>query len=538
MHSALAKQEPHTAADRGHRRACEGASYAGRIAEAPRGDRDFGYDPIFHPPLEENFRRDVARRKEPGQPPWGGAGGTRGPNEPDQTGLKQQAPSDRGARPLPRGNSQAVSSVLPQTRKVSGASRSVKQEGSMSVNKWIVGSIGVVGLCAGLFSAPLSPSSGGGSLNQVFTPPFFTVCGKTYRADYLGIELDIVGDVNGDGRDDVLIGSLVNLCVLISGRDGTTLRVIEDPRVLKTQYFGAHVAATGDVNGDGVPDMSVASESSVYGDPVIYVLDGATGNPIWAKREHGGAVHGAGDLNGDGRSDVIRLQWTANTVTAYQGDTGAVLWTRSGEDHLGLSMAVMGDVSGDGVPDIAFGESDQVVVKSGVDGATLYSIAESYGVGFGSAIAAPGDLNRDGLPDLLIGSDLFDGRAGRDSGRIDHYSGTFLVRSWEGSRSKNRLGGHLKAAGDVDCDGMGDFLATELEYGNNEPHKVLLISGRTGKVIRSILEEADGDDFGTTLAGGARFNGDRCSDFVIGAYRGSSEGAYADGKVYFYLGGQ
>ncbi len=354
----------------------------------------------------------------------------------------------------------------------------------------------------------------------------------------------VVGDINGDNRDDVLISSVgIGTCFVVSGSDGSILRTLTDPGIYWPIYsFGAFLGATGDVNGDGVPDMSVGTIAGTGGAPPVYVFDGATGGVIWSKKVLYGAAEGVGDLNGDGKSDVVIRDGNGSVIRAYRGDTGTLLWSKTGYRCYG--MAVMTDVTGDGVPDLAVGDTtggplSRVVVLSGANGAFLYHIvvpstASNY---FGSSIAAPGDLNQDGVQDLLIGDLGFDGIGGNDSGRIYQYSGTTLVRTWDGSIPVAVLGRDIEIAGDADKDGFNDFLALEQGVSTGIINRVFLFSGKTGLPLHVFDAEMVGGDFGVSLSGKANFNGDGYSDFVIGAPT-FGQGGSKVGKAYFYLGGK
>lgn len=356
----------------------------------------------------------------------------------------------------------------------------------------------------------------------------------------------VVGDVNADGRDDVLVSSAgIDTCSVVSGRDGTLLRTLVDPGIYwPVSGFGAFIAATGDVNGDGVPDMSVGTVAMAgYGAPPVYVFDGATGSVIWSRKVYYGAAEGVGDLSGDGMPDVVIRDPNGSVIRAYQGNSGTPLWTKAGYRCFGFSS--MPDVSGDGVRDLAVGDmtggpSSRVVMLSGANGALIYQIqgppisSNSFGYG----IAAPGDLDGDGAQDLLIGDYQYNGPNGAWSGRIYQYSGVTLVKTWNGSAPGTVLGRQIEIAGDADADGWADFLSLEQGVTAGIPSRVLLFSGRTGSVLHSFVEEAVGDQFGVPFSGKADFNGDRYADFVIGAPSRTEGGLTDCGKAYFYIGGK
>ncbi|HYC76380.1 MAG TPA: integrin alpha, partial [Planctomycetota bacterium] len=136
--------------------------------------------------------------------------------------------------------------------------------------------------------------------------------------------------------------------------------------------LGAAVARAGDVDADGVTDIVVGapadSGSSLFG--AVRIVSGASGAVILTipapapDQDFGASVDGAGDLNADGYADVVIGEpgFVSNGATqrgrvrAYSGVDGSVLheWIGDhGYDRLGASVAGIGDVNGDGVPDLA-----------------------------------------------------------------------------------------------------------------------------------------------------------------------------------------
>ena len=128
---------------------------------------------------------------------------------------------------------------------------------------------------------------------------------------------------------------------------------------------GSAVAAAGDVDADGVPDVIVGAPTPFDGIGRARIFSGATGAQLRLLTTSpnvlfGWAVGGLGDVDGDGSDDVIvsAIQDSsggvslAGRVTAFSGATGAVLWTRDGllpNDTIGDCFARVGDLDGDGV---------------------------------------------------------------------------------------------------------------------------------------------------------------------------------------------
>jgi hypothetical protein len=157
-------------------------------------------------------------------------------------------------------------------------------------------------------------------------------------ADALGESVAGAGDVDGDGYDDVIAGaptyevagSYRGLARIFSGRTGAVIRTLYgDPSWL---YFGAAVAGVGDLDGDGKDEVAVTSTSAASG-PLTYgsvrIFSGATGAPIYTiygdtydAFGFGIAMASLGDLNGDGREDLIV---GANEDSVYTGSARVFL---------------------------------------------------------------------------------------------------------------------------------------------------------------------------------------------------------------------
>lgn len=216
-----------------------------------------------------------------------------------------------------------------------------------------------------------------------------------------------LGDIDGDGRADVFAVTRDTAALELPDR----LRVYSSRGVLlRDQDAPVGLLALvplGDVDGDGLGDYAVVTSTSIIvtsggRTTVLYVLPlpaGAT-SPV---------ASAGGDLNGDGRPDILlatRNSAGLGSVRGYSGPTGALLFTASSDvagDGFGQSLAPAGDVDGDGFDDFLVGVPNAstslatgggaMEVRSGTSGALLYRQNGVFAAdGLGQTVGAAGGL--------------------------------------------------------------------------------------------------------------------------------------------------
>jgi len=302
-----------------------------------------------------------------------------------------------------------------------------------------------------------------------------------------------LGDLNGDGCLDCIVGSRDKNVYALSGRDGAVLWAYETGGQVHSS------PALGDLNGDGVLDCVVGSM-----DKKVYALSGRNGAVLWGYKT-GQPVESPptlGDLNGDGVLDCVVGSGDKN-VYALSGRDGGILWSCETGDMI-LSSAALGDVNEDGVLDCVVGSDDKkVYAMSGKDGAVLWAYESGDRVLSSPAL---GDLNGDGVLDCIVGSR--DNKVYALSGKDGAILWTYESGAWVLSSP---------ALGDLNGDGCLDCVVGSYDW------KVYALSGRDGAVLWAY--ETGGPVHSSPALGDV--NGDGCLDCVVGSW---------DKKVYALSG--
>ncbi len=318
-----------------------------------------------------------------------------------------------------------------------------------------------------------------------------------------GFGVAALGDVNGDGVDDLAVGAPgptpapiplpcpvapcqppapeLGRAFIFSGATGAMLsKLVPNDEFVG---FGVEIAPLGDVNGDGTPDVAIGmvafGQPSIFGK--VYGFSGATGAMLWAREEPGGKQLGSlgmrlqriADVNGDGRADLLAgaplhdvdpdpaVTLLAGEAYVLSGATGAILRTHTApspqnDDRFGMGLAALGDQNGDGIGDYAIGHpgAAAVYLHSGATGAGLGTFTGAAGSLFSFSLAGVADQNGDGL------SDLWAGAPGLHRVHLVTSTGTALTQVTDPTPGPvdGGFGWRLAAAGDLGADPAPDVL--------------------------------------------------------------------------------
>ncbi len=403
--------------------------------------------------------------------------------------------------------------------------------------------------------------------------------------DRSGVSVSNAGDVNGDGFDDLIIGSPyaapngnddVGESYIVFGKsngfggtldlaslDGTTgFRVVGSDVGGRS---GHSVSNAGDVNGDGFDDLLIGAFRARPNDKnaagksyVVFgksngftaalnlsTLDGTNGfrlDGIDAYDQSGVSVSSAGDVNGDGFDDII--------VGAYYGDPNGI------------------DVAGESY--VVFGKSSRFVAilslntLNGSNGFRIDGI--DHDDLSGRAVASAGDVNGDGFDDLLIGAVKGDPNGKYNAGecyvvfgkstdsvsslRLSGLNGTNGFQL-NGVDAGDRAGHSVSSAGDVNDDGFDDLIVGARDgdpHGKSNAGESYVVFGKSSEFVAALelsmldgtngfrLDGNDANDYsGGSVSNAGDVNGDGFDDIIVGAYRGDPNG-YSTGESYVVFG--
>jgi hypothetical protein len=414
---------------------------------------------------------------------------------------------------------------------------------------------------------------------------------------WFGWSVGTAGDVNGDGYSDLIIGAfLYDNAMANAGRvlvyHGSAAGLGDTPAWTAQgdqagAFFGRAVGTAGDVNGDGYSDVIVGApfyDNGEVDEGRVYVYHGSpaglSNSPAWIvegnqiSAEFGFKVETAGDVNGDGFSDVIvsahyfdNGQVDEGQATVYYGSpTGLSVipdWTAEGDQagaEFGRAVRSAGDVNADGYGDIAVGspvydngqrDEGRVFVYHGSAGGLSTSAdwikeGDQVNAGFGWSVDSAGDVNGDGYGDLIIGAPFYVNGQEQEGGAFVYHgsaAGLSASHAWitEGDQAVADLGWSVGTVGDLNGDGYSDVVVGVPVYDNgevNEGRAYIFTGGVSGlSTIPALVVEGDQSYawLGISVGTAGDTDGDGFSDVILGAPH-YDNGQTDEGRIYVFAG--
>lgn len=271
-----------------------------------------------------------------------------------------------------------------------------------------------------------------------------------------------IADLNADGKADIVTANYFpdNVSVLLGNGDGTFAAAVNVPVVAG----GAPQAvAIGDVNGDGKPDIVTGNFAggSVNGSVSVLLGNGDGTFPTLVTYDAGGPVYAVvlADLNGDGKLDIATANGSAGNVSVLLGNGNGTFQAASnlsvgeGTDTQVNGVAV-GDLNGDGKLEIVTANARHyygVSVLSGSGDGTFPTVV-GYAAGTGPSAVAVADLNGDTKLDVAVTNSM----SNNVSVLLNNGDGT-LATALNASVGLNPTG---LAVGDLNGDGKPDIVTS------------------------------------------------------------------------------
>jgi hypothetical protein len=422
----------------------------------------------------------------------------------------------------------------------------------------------------------------------------------------------------------MLAGVCLSIFVVGAGLRADTAAALEPVLRIEPDQpgvrFGSDVASAGDVDGDGYEDLIVGSMFYTDGqasEGAAFVFHGGPGGLAGAtfadadtvlqsnqaQARMGVAVGSAGDVNGDGYGDVIvgaggwespgqAADFEEGGAFVFLGGPGgipsgglevasAILEGDAQNARLGSSVSSAGDVDGDGYDDVIAGgylfqsigdesrEGVAMIFLGGPDGVASAGFATAHAVlqgnqsdaFLGNAVAGPGDLDGDGYDDVIVGAPRYNAPDEREGAVFVFYGSPDGIEDGgpatagaqlEGDQIDARFGYAVAGAGDVNADGFADFVVGAPRYDADQVDEgvaFVFLGGAAG--IESggpdtAATQLEGDQpgsvsnqceglFGCSVAGGD-WDGDGYADVVVGSPFHDS-GQTDEGLAFLFRGG-
>ncbi len=389
---------------------------------------------------------------------------------------------------------------------------------------------------------------------------------------YYGSILCPLPDITGDGKNDIIVSgyaesgggsNFTGRLYIINGNTGLILRSCISPNPETSGYFGRSLSSLGDLNGDGLSDVIVGTDETVTTGTHsgrVYIISSSdcslvkTINPpdLEVSGSFGYRVLGIPDINADGKWDIlvsapnldINGFTDAGKLYCFSGDSGTLLWSSrapslANYQKYAWDIARIPDVNNDGIEDLAvasFGENKTYILSS-TDAAIINTISTtSY------AVEGIDDLNGDGRGDVIISNISINSGQGQVTAFSAFTGATLLTLSSPYPETNGYFGTDICALDDINGDGKKDIAvgAPSEDAIEQNGGRVYIFSGEDGSFLerlRSTDVKQDGY-FGKPVANMGDINGDGKGDILIGARLENTPAILEHtGKAYLFKSG-
>lgn len=357
-------------------------------------------------------------------------------------------------------------------------------------------------------------------------------------SDFFGYSAAMLGDLDGDGRDEVGIGAPRRNT---TATDGGEVYVFASPSGSlagsdagmtigsdsTSDWAGMALSDAGDFDGDGLADMLVAAPYH----------DGATAS----------------------NAGLVALFEYADGERSLEDDAEVSFHGEAVSDAFGTALAGVGDVDGDGADDVLIGAYGSDATGSGAGGAWLFlggarsgefsadaADLELHGAAagdrFGVSVAGVGDTNGDGLEEFAVGAD---GAGATDAGAVYLWRGLTAgpALMFTGAAASDAAGHVVRGAGDVDGDALDDVIVSATGFDERSTAGVGAVYLVYAPSAPISLADADAirygananDAVGASLAGAGDTDGDGYDDFLVGSTTVDPSGQSDAGGVWLFL---